>query len=205
MTVTEQMTVLTIGHSTHTIERFIDLLRASGVTAIADVRSSPFSRFNPQFNRDVLSASLREGGISYVFVGKELGARSQDKACYINGQVQYDRLAQTPLFKSGIKRVIKGSEKFTVALMCAEKEPLDCHRTLLVGRALEAQGIGVAHILPDGAIEPHDDTMLRLLDIVGLPRSDMFKSRAELIDAACRLREQKVAFIDSTLADQANP
>src|ERR1700742_784406 len=94
------LTVLTVGHSTHPVDRFIALLKACEVSAIADVRSSPFSRFNPQFNRDALSKALRDVGISYVFVGKELGARSDDASCYENGQVQYGRLAKTPLFNS---------------------------------------------------------------------------------------------------------
>src|SRR6266446_5531061 len=127
-------TVYTIGHSTHTIEKLIALLKDHGITALCDVRSQPYSRMNPQFNREPLKQALRDSGILYVFLGAELGARSEDKSCYRNGQVQYDLLARTDLFKRGIERVKDGAHRYRLALMCAEKEPLDCHRTILVSR-----------------------------------------------------------------------
>src|SRR5437870_5320444 len=97
--------VLTIGHSTHSMDAFIALLRQHGVTALADVRSAPFSRFNPQFNKEALKHSLKAHGIKYVFLGRELGARSPDRACYENGRVQYARLARTESFHAGLDRV----------------------------------------------------------------------------------------------------
>jgi uncharacterized protein (DUF488 family) len=192
----DRVTVYTVGHSTHSIEKFVELLRMNGITAIADVRSSPFSRHNPQFNREALAKDLKEAGISYVFVGKELGARSDDPACYENGRVQFGRLAQTSAFRSGIERVLNGTREHRIALMCAEKEPLDCHRTVLVARALEHEGAAIKHILADGRLEDQKDTMSRLLDAVGLPREDMFRSREELVADACELRERKIAYVD---------
>lgn len=196
------ITVYTVGHSTHAIETFLALIERNGVTAIADVRSSPFSRHNPQFNKDILSAELKKRDIAYVFVGKELGARSNDPSCYERGKVRYDRLAQTTIFKAGIDRVLSGAQKYRIALMCAEKEPLDCHRTLLVSRALEQHGTAIAHILSDGSTEAQSQTMSRLLDLVGLPQVDMFRSYDELVAAACALREQKIAYVDEVLAVQ---
>jgi uncharacterized protein (DUF488 family) len=196
------ITVYTVGHSTHTIEKFLDLLERNGVTAIADVRSSPFSRHNPQFNKDALSAELKKRGITYVFVGKELGARSDDPSCYEGGKVRYARLAQTSIFKAGIDRVLTGAQKYRVALMCAEKEPLDCHRTLLVSRALEQRGAYIVHILSDGGTEAQSQTMSRLLDLVGLPQVDMFRSHDDLVAAACELREQRIAYVDEALVEQ---
>ena len=196
--------VLTIGHSTHSIERFVALLRQHGVTALADVRSAPFSRFNPQFNKTALERSLRENGITYVFLGKELGARSDDSSCYENGRVRYGRLAQTVLFKAGIERVKKGMASHSVALMCAEKEPLECHRTLLVSRALEREGTPVAHIHADGRLEAHHDAMLRLLPLVGLPTTDLFRSEDDLIEEACAKQEERIAYVDEALAKEAS-
>src|ERR1035437_1825005 len=98
--------VLTIGHSTHSLAAFVGLLRQHSVTALADVRSTPFSRFNPQFNKETLEHSLKSHGIKYVFLGRELGARSDDPSCYENGRVQYARLARTELFRSGLERVM---------------------------------------------------------------------------------------------------
>lgn len=196
------ITVYTVGHSTHTTEKFLDLLERNGVTAIADVRSSPFSRHNPQFNKDKLSGELKKHGIAYVFVGKELGARSEDPACYADGKVRYDRLARTSIFKAGIDRVLSGAQKYRIALMCAEKEPLDCHRTLLVSRALELLGVFIVHILSDGSTEAQPQTMARLLDLVGLPQVDMFRSHDELVATACELQERKIAYVDEALTEQ---
>ena len=151
------------------------------------MRSQPFSRRNPQFNKDRLAAELTQHSIVYVFLGKELGARSADPSCYEDGRVQYARLAATPLFKAGIERVLAGAQKYRLALMCAEKEPLDCHRTLLVSRALDLLGASMAHILADASIEPQEQTMSRLIDRVGLSKEDMFHERAELIAQAIYL------------------
>jgi uncharacterized protein (DUF488 family) len=178
------MLLYTVGHSNHPIDKFLDLLTGTGISAVADVRSQPFSRRFPQFNKERLAASLSERGIAYVFLGKELGARSDDESCYEDGRVQYPRLAATPLFKQGIDRVLTGAEKFRVALMCAEKEPLDCHRTLLVSRALERRGASIAHILADGGVETHGEAMMRLTRI----------TRHADIAEACRVREQKIAY-----------
>lgn len=192
--------VFTIGHSTHSLEAFVALLKLHGVTALADVRSAPFSRFNPQFNKDVLDRSLRAQGITYVFLGRELGARSDDPSCYENGRVQFGRLARTELFRRGIERVIRGAQEHRIALMCAEKEPLDCHRTLLVARALDDLGVPVEHILADGRLETHGEAMLRLLDLVGVPRTDLFRSRQELLAEALVRQEARVAYVDEKQA-----
>jgi uncharacterized protein (DUF488 family) len=126
-----QPILYTIGHSTHSLEKFIALLKQQGITALCDVRSKPYSCMNPQFNRENLKRSLRENGIAYIFLGKELGARSEDPSYYVCGKVQYDRLARSALFQKGIIRVRSGMRDFRLALMCAEKDPLECHRTIL--------------------------------------------------------------------------
>ena len=207
------LTVYTIGHSKHTLDEFAGLLKQHGVTALADVRSAPFSRFNPQFNKDALARELKTRGIKYVFLGRELGARSDDRSCYENGRVQYSRLARTDLFRQGLERVRRGAEEHRIALMCAEKEPLECHRTLLVAlegeltieasAALDEQGVEVMHILADGGLESHREAMERLLEVTGLPREDLFRSRAELIAEALKRQEDKVAYVDEKLAAEA--
>jgi len=182
--------IFTIGHSTHPQERFIALLRQHGVTALCDVRSKPYSRVNPQFNREELEKALLAHGIAYRFLGKELGARSDDPNCYEGGKVRYSRLAETGLFKLGIKRVLRGmKDDFRIALMCAEKEPLDCHRTILVARHLAALGVAIEHIHADGHIESHADALSRLARILNLAEEDMFHSREELLSDAYHRQE----------------
>lgn len=187
-------TVYTIGHSTHEADAFVALLRRHGVTALGDVRSSPYSRFNPQYNRETLQQTLKANSIAYVFLGEELGARSRDPHCYEDGRVQFDRLASTDLFREGLDRVIEGSRRFRLALMCAEKDPLDCHRTILVARHLEARGVSVEHILDDGTIESQADAIGRLLTRHHLDEPDLFRSREEFIDDAYRIQGGRIAY-----------
>ena len=170
------------------------------MSAVADVRSAPYSRFNPQFNREPLTESLESEGIRYVYLGHELGGRSDDPACCEDGRVRYDRVAETESFRSGLDRVVDGAARYRIALMCAEKEPLDCHRTLLVARALDDQGVDVAHIRADGGLEPHQATMDRLLDIQKLPRDDLYRTREELIATAVARQARRVAYVDGKLA-----
>jgi len=187
----------TIGHSTHPAEKVIDLLRKYSVTAVADVRSQPYSRMNPQFNREAFCSQLKKAGIAYVFLGRELGARPQDPGCYVERKVQYDRLAQTLLFRTGLERVLEGMRSHRVALMCAEKDPLTCHRTILVCRHLVARSVNVAHILEDGRLESHDDAVSRLLVELGLSVSELFRGREELLDEAYARRAQQIAYTES--------
>ena len=193
-------TVLTIGHSTHALEAFVALLQRHHVTAVADVRSAPYSRFNPQFNRDSFADALDAQGIRYVYLGDSLGGRSGDPACYEDGRIRYDRVATTESFKRGLARVVHGAAKHRVALMCAEKEPLDCHRTLLVARALDERGVDVAHIHAGGGLERHREAMDRLLGILNLPRDDLYRTREELIATAVSRQAERVAYVDDKLA-----
>jgi uncharacterized protein (DUF488 family) len=184
----------TIGHSTQPLERFIGLLRQHGITAVADVRSSPYSRVNPQYNREPLKTALRAAGISYVFLGDELGARSKDPSCYRDGKVDYELLARTALFQSGLERVRNGASAHRIALMCAEKEPLDCHRTILVSRKLAEQGVCVTHILADGTVESHDHAMSRLMQVVRVGEHDLFRSPEDALREAYQRRGEEIAY-----------
>ena len=193
--------VLTIGHSNHALEKFIELLRRHRVNALADVRSAPYSRFNPQFNREPLAASLKAEGIAYVYLGRELGGRPGDRACYDDeGRILYHRVAATEPFHRGLERVVDGAVRFRIALMCAEKEPLHCHRTLLVAHELDKRGVGVAHIHADGRLESHGDAMDCLVELIGLqPDGDLFRRsqpRAELIAEAVERQAKRAAFVD---------
>ena len=196
MSVTEHP-VFTIGHSNHPPDAFLDLLRAHGIEEVADVRSSPYSRHAPQFGRDALERALEDAGIDYQFLGAELGGRPADRSCYgEDGRVLYNLVAESDPFDAGIRRVARAADERRVVLMCSEKEPLDCHRTLLVARALDARGVAVEHILADGVVESHSDAMDRLLDAVKIPRNgDMFWSRDDAIAEALDRQARKAAYV----------
>ena len=193
--------VLTVGHSNHPWDVFVGLLQRHAVTVLVDVRSVPYSRFNPQFNRNRLECELPSCGVRYVFLGRELGARSDDPACYDEtGRVQYDRLAHKPAFRRGLDRIVQETARNRVALMCAEKEPLSCHRTILVAPALERRGVEIEHILADGTLEPHTHALHRLIDSLKLPADDLFRSRDALVAEALTRRAARIGYVNPEFA-----
>ena len=192
-----QYPVFTIGHSNHSPKDFLALLQKHAVDVVADVRSAPYSRYTPHFNHDAIRDTLETCGIEYLFLGDELGGRPADRACYDDaGRVRYDLAAETDLFADGIRRIVRRADDNRIALMCTEKEPLECHRTLLVARVLTEESVAVEHILADGRLENHDAAMNRLMDLLKLPpNGDMFRSRAEVITDALMRQAQKVAYV----------
>jgi uncharacterized protein (DUF488 family) len=185
----------TIGHSNHDLERFLHLLKLHAITAIADVRSSPYSKFNPQFNREVLQTALKEKGIAYVFLGAELGPRSENPACYLGGKVQYVRLAGTDLFLRGVERLLTGMKSYRIALLCAEKDPISCHRMILVCRAIRTEPIEIIHIHEDGRVESLGDSERRLMQELKLRQLRMFESPEDLIQRAYDTQGEKIAYV----------
>ncbi|WP_188900466.1 DUF488 domain-containing protein [Caldovatus sediminis] len=197
--------VLTIGHSNHPWERFVALLAGAGVTALADVRSAPHSRHTPQFGRERLAAGLRAAGIAYVFLGRELGGRPADRSLLTEGVADYERMARQPCFARGLERVIAGAARHRIALMCAEQDPLDCHRCLLVARRLAERGVAVGHILADGRIETQAEAEDRLLAATRRAGEDLFASRAERLALAYREQARRAAFREEQSAAPGQP
>jgi len=186
--------IFTLGHSNHTVEGFLRMLGRHGVSLVADVRSQPFSRLHPQFNRGLVESVLWKEGIRYAFLGGELGARTQDSSCYVQGKVQYERLAASDAFQRGLGWVEMNSRSEKIALICSEREPLACHRCILVARHLHARGLRVLHILNESAVEEHEATMERLLAELGMEEPDLFRSREEVISLAYEVQGQRIAF-----------
>ena len=187
--------LFTIGHSVHTVEGFLELLKRRSINTLCDVRSSPYSRYSPQFNRESLKEDVLKQGIAYIYLGAELGPRSSDLSCYENGKVQYQRLAEKESFQQGLKRLRKGMETHRIALMCAEKDPLTCHRMLLICRQLHREDIQIRHILEDGSLEDNCDTERRLMKLLKIDPADLFSSEEEQIRRAYDLQADKVAYI----------
>ena len=191
--------LFTIGHSNHSIETFISLLQQHGIDAVADVRSHPVSSHCPQFSRDLLEKSLKQAGMAYVFLGKELGARSENPDCYRKGKVQYDLLAKEPDFQKGLDRLLRGMERYRIAVMCSEKDPLFCHRSVLVSRKIFENGIGIRHILADGNLESQEEMESRMLAFLKVPEKDMFRNRTQCVNDAYSIQADRIAFQDESL------
>ena len=182
--------LFTVGHSNLDPADFVALLAGAGVTAVADVRSSPFSRRLPHFNRQPLEALLRHHGLAYAFLGAQLGGRPDDPALYHpEGWADYERIRATPAFQKGLARLLQGAERYRVALLCAEEGPLDCHRGLMITPALKERGAAPLHVRRGGRLETTAQFEQRLQDATGL--GALFP---ETLAEAYRVMNRKRAF-----------
>ena len=147
-------TIFTIGHSSHAAEQFAGLLQQHEIQVLVDTRSSPYSRYSPQFDREALRELAATAGAKYLYLGDVVGGRPRDEGCYdAEGRVLYGRVATQPEFVEAIERLERGADEFRVALLCSEEDPAHCHRRLLISRVLMARGAEVQHIRGDGSLE----------------------------------------------------
>lgn len=186
--------IYTIGYSTFEIDEFIRIIKSHGITAVADVRSSPYSKFKPEFNKKEFQKELKKSDLTYVFLGQELGARVDMPDCYVNNKVDFKLVAQHAFFLNGITRIRTGMEKYNIVLMCAEKDPITCHRTILICRALRAFKIEILHILENGQIERHSDIEQRLLTLFNLQEPSIFETTEQRINQAYDLQAERIAY-----------
>lgn len=199
-------TLYTIGHSTQTIEDFLSLLKMHGINCIVDVRSVPYSQFASQFNEDNIKHALKNEGIAYIRMSKEFGARRDDPNLYgSDGKVDFEKTAKSNDFLSGVSRIMTGLEKgYNIAFMCTEKDPMDCHRCILVGKEFDdIDGIKVEHILINGSLISQENIGQELLDMY-FPNRDqlsLFDSgndesglEEDYLKKAYRKREEEIAY-----------
>ena len=147
-------TIYTIGHSTHSMEKFIGLLKTNGIEIIVDTRSSPYSRYAEHFNRQTMQSALEEVGIRYQFMGQGMGGRPQGTQFYdAEGYVLYSLIADTVLFKSSVETLLELAISHRIALVCGEEDPTYCHRKLLIARHLHDRDVSTVHIRGDGKWE----------------------------------------------------
>jgi len=145
--------IYTIGHSNHTTEALIALLKQHQIALVVDVRSQPYSRWAPQFNRETLLAALQAAGLRYRFMGDALGGRPSDPELYNAGEERpdYERLAQTAPYRAGIEQLLAWAGTEPIAIMCSEADHEHCHRHLLIAQTLADRQVEVLHIRPDGS------------------------------------------------------
>lgn len=154
----EPLTIYSIGHSNQSLESFIALLRRHGIKSLVDVRSTPYSRYVPHFNRPELKDALDPQGIRYLYLGDELGGRPPGDEFYdTQDHVLYSRVARAPFFLRGLERLVDEGAEYRAAIMCSEEDPTNCHRHLLIARVLEGQGVHVAHIRADDREQTEGD------------------------------------------------
>jgi uncharacterized protein (DUF488 family) len=183
-----------IGHSNIPADRFIGMLRSAGVGAIADVRSTPASRHFPWFSAKRLQARLQQEGMGYLPFGAALGGRPRDPSLYRDGVADFEAMAKWPEFQAGLQALMDMAARRCACLMCTEREPLACHRCLLVARALAEHGLAVGHVLHDGAVEPHAATEQRLVELDGSEADLFVTGQSERLAAAYRRRARAVAY-----------
>ena len=191
MTLMNQL--FTVGHSNYDIEHFLGLLSEHTIDAVADVRQSPYSKYVPHFNKEAIKKILTKVGIKYVFLGDLLGARPKDINCYTNNRVDFSKLAQTSFFQDGLNRLQRGLIKFRIALMCSEKDPIVCHRTILVCRNLRSDDLQILHILEDASLEDNRDSEIRLRRLHKLQERDLFRTPNDIIEDAYDRQSKKIA------------
>ena len=181
-------TILTIGHSNHPLDVFLKLIGDAGVTVIADVRTTPQSRYNQHFGQKQLTEALKGVGVDYAFFGDSLGGRPKDESVWRDGRPDYKGMAQTMIVRDSLADVRARAAKACLCLMCSEKEPLDCHRCLLVARELAKDGAEVRNLLADGGFETHAQTEECLLTWAGKRGPDLLSDAAQRRDAAYEMR-----------------
>ena len=164
--------VWTIGHSNHELAEFARLVSSEQIEFLVDVRSYPYSRYAPHFNRDELEAEMPARGVRYLFIGEDLSGRPTREEHYdAEGHALYGPMSEEERFRAAVERLIEGARRHRIALVCSEGNPHDCHRRLLVGKVLADRGVELRHILPDGTIRTErsveladDDAQCSLLE-----------------------------------------
>lgn len=178
MSDSKHIVIYTIGHSNHSMDHLLQLLKLHSVDVVADVRSVPYTRHCPQFNKKSIASALASVNIAYTFLGSLLGGRPTRTACCEDGRVDFKRVASSSEFKEGLRCLLNIASAQRVALMCKEREPLYCHRMILISRFLKGPKISIKHILADGAVEDHEDSEQRLLKMLEIGPT-LFQPRAE--------------------------
>ncbi len=157
-------TLYTFGYGNLEIKEFLKIIKKNDIEVICDIRSQPYSSYKPEYSKEPLKEFLNENSIKYLFMGDNLGGRIDDKDCYEDNQINYEVLSQKKIFQEGLDRLLEGLKKYSVAIMCSEKEPEKCHRTLLVSRFVKNRHGNILHIHHNDTLEKHSDFENRIVE-----------------------------------------
>ena len=198
------MEIYTIGHSNYTIERLIDMLKHYNINCVVDIRGTPYSKYNIQFDKETIRYTLSKAGFIYIYMAKELAAKRINKQSYKEeGYSDFEKVIKENEFIEGIERLKNGCNKgYKIALLGAMQEPIRCHRSILVGRALRENGFNVKHILDDYSIASQEDIEQMLLDKYFSNRNQMTiddlignsLTRKEMIQEGYRLANKEIGY-----------
>jgi uncharacterized protein (DUF488 family) len=170
--------LFTVGHSAHSLDHFLQLLKSCSIDVVVDSRSYPYSDFAPHFDQQSLKKALADAGLQYLYLGRELGGRPSGAEYYdAKGHVFYDRVAASDLFQQGLSRLERGLPAHNVALLCAEEDPTNCHRRLLVARVLKSRGVEIDHIRGDGRLQSERE--IEAAEIASHPQMPLFEEVSE--------------------------
>jgi uncharacterized protein (DUF488 family) len=194
--------IYTVGHSQHNIDYFVNMLNTYHINYLIDVRSIPFSLHAPGYNKDILKALLVSHKINYAFMGEYFGARPKNANLYSEkGYLDFDKVKNSKIFLSGIENVLKGIDQGNrIALMCTEKDPIDCHRAILVGSAFYERGIDVDHILANNTLQNHSVLNKRLVNMYFPDRNQISLfhnenlSEKECLKEAYKIQNEKIGY-----------
>lgn len=198
------MEIYTIGHSNYTVERLIDMLKHYNINCVVDIRGTPYSKYNVQFDKETIRYTLSKAGFIYIYMAKELAAKRINKQSYNEeGYSDFEKVIKENEFIEGIERLKNGCNKgYKIALLGAMQEPIRCHRSILVGRALRENGFNVKHILDDYSIASQEDIEQMLLDKYFSNRNQMTiddlignsLTREEMIQEGYRLANKEIGY-----------
>ena len=198
------MEIYTIGHSNYTVEKLIDMLKHYNINCVVDIRGTPYSKYNVQFDKETIRYNLSKAGFIYIYMAKELAAKRINKQSYNDeGYSDFEKVINEKEFLEGIERLKNGCNKgYNIALLGAMQEPIRCHRSILVGKALRKAGFDVKHILDDYSIASQDDIEQMLLDKYFSNRNQMTiddlignsMTREEMIEEGYRLANKEIGY-----------
>jgi uncharacterized protein (DUF488 family) len=187
--------IYTFGYSTHTFIELVNSIKNNNIDVAVDVRSVPYSKYTPQFNKESVKEGLLKEKIHYLHFGDEFGARRIEKEAYTNGKVDFQKVIKLPKFLKGIERINNGLEKnYHIVLLCTEKEPIDCHRFLLVSKVLkDLLHINIHHILFDGNIIEQNEVELKMIKQLNLHNS-LFENNKDNLEKAYKIFGNKIVY-----------